>query len=198
MGLHNGTTKCRAVIFAAISFPWRPKWPPYNRRHGARPPRIPVWLRHEQVVIYFITLCVENRRAVLNNPAVFQAIKAFCCANQYWHTAAAVAMPDHFHALISPMKDREARITQFSAGLKRFVRSQTHADLKWQDGVFDRLLRKDEFAESKWLYTREILFARDWSSGGKIGPISSITKNCRAAIFAAVFFCLAARMAALQ
>ena len=64
-------------------------------------------------------------------------------------------MPDHFHALICPIKDREARITQFSAGLKRFVRSETHADWRWQDGIFDRLLRKDEFLESKWFYIRE-------------------------------------------
>jgi len=64
-------------------------------------------------------------------------------------------MPDHFHALVCPIKDREARITQFSAGLKRFVRSQTQATWKWQDGVFDRLLRRDEFAESKWLYIRQ-------------------------------------------
>ncbi|PYK80956.1 MAG: hypothetical protein DME38_01560 [Verrucomicrobia bacterium] len=113
---------------------------------------MPVWLRQDQVVSYFITLCVENRRPVLDNPATFQATKAFCRANQNWHTAAAVAMPDHFHALICPIKDREARITQFSAGLKRFVRSETHADWRWQDGIFDRLLRKDEFLESKWFY----------------------------------------------
>jgi len=68
-------------------------------------------------------------------------------------------MPDHLHALVCPLKNREAKITQFSAGLKRFVRSQTHATWKWQEGVFDRLLRKDEFAESKWSYIRGILFA---------------------------------------
>jgi putative transposase len=121
----------------------------------ARPPRIPVWLRHDQVVTYFITLCVEDRRNVLDNPAAFQAIKAFCRPNPNWHTVGAVAMPDHFHALVCPIKDREAGITQFSADLKRFVRSEVHAVWKWQEGVFDRLLRRDEFAESKWQYIRE-------------------------------------------
>jgi hypothetical protein len=58
-------------------------------------------------------------------------------------------MPDHLHALVRPLKNREAKITQFSAGLKRFVRSETQAAWKWQDGVFDRFLRKNEFAESK-------------------------------------------------
>ena len=121
----------------------------------ARPPRSPIWLKHDQVVTYFVTLCVEDRRSLLANPAALRAIQTFCRANANWRTIAAVAMPGHFHPLVCPLKDREAKITQFSAGLKRFVRSQTQATWKWQDGVFDRLLRKDEFAESKWFYIRE-------------------------------------------
>ena len=124
-------------------------------KEWGRPPRIAVWLREDQTVTYFITLCVEERRSVLANPTAFDAIQTFCRANENWRAIAAVAMPDHFHALVCPTKDREAKITQFSAGLKRFVRSQTQAAWKWQDGVFDRLLRKDEFAESKWFYIRE-------------------------------------------
>jgi REP-associated tyrosine transposase len=121
----------------------------------ARPPRISVWLRDDQTVTYFLTLCVEDRRSVLDNPAALQAIQTFCRENANWHTIAAIAMPDHFHALVCPLKDREAKITQFSAGLKRFVRRQTRATWKWQEGVFDRLLRRDEFAESKWVYIQE-------------------------------------------
>ena len=63
-------------------------------------------------------------------------------------------MPDHLHALVSPL-DRDARVTQFSAALKRFVLREVKLDWKWQDGVFDRLLRWEESAESKWLYLRE-------------------------------------------
>ena len=81
----------------------------------ARPPRISIWLKHDQVVTYFVTMCVEDRRSVLANPAAFRAIQTFCRANANWRTIAAVAMPDHFHALVCPLKDREAKITQFSA-----------------------------------------------------------------------------------
>lgn len=63
-------------------------------------------------------------------------------------------MPDHLHALVAP-RDRDAKITQYSAGLKRQVRRQTQAEWKWQDGVFDRLLRREESAEAKWVYMRE-------------------------------------------
>jgi putative transposase len=121
----------------------------------ARPPRIPVWLSWDQSVIYFITLCVEQRKAVLAQPKVFAAIQRFCADNRKWTTIAAVTMPDHFHALVAPQLDRDQRVTQFSAGLKRFVCKQCNAQWKWQDGVFDRLLRRDEFANSKWIYIRE-------------------------------------------
>ena len=116
----------------------------------ARPPRIPVWIADDQTVTYFTTICTADRKAVLANPETFEAIRTFCCEKINWPTIAAVLMPDHFHALVRPQRDRHARVTQFSAGLKRFVRSW-----KWQDGVFDRLLRRNEFTESKWLYLRE-------------------------------------------
>jgi len=63
-------------------------------------------------------------------------------------------MPDHLHALVAP-QDRDASVTQYSAGLKRYVRRVTSADWKWQVGVFDRLLRREESAEQKWWYMRE-------------------------------------------
>ena len=120
----------------------------------ARPPRIPVWLPSDQPVIYFVTLCVAGRQPVLDNPAAFSAVEAFCRACSTWQTIAAVVMPDHLHALIAP-REREAPVTQYSAGLKRHVRRATQAAWKWQEGVFDRLLRREESAESKWLYMRE-------------------------------------------
>ena len=121
----------------------------------ARPPRIPVWLPLGQTVTYFITICVGHRRPVLNNPDVFGAMLKFCNLHEDWQTLAAVVMPNHFHALVRPLASRDAKITQYSAGLKRFVRREMKATWKWQDGVFDRLLRRDESADSKWIYMRE-------------------------------------------
>ncbi len=120
----------------------------------ARPPRIPVWLPPDQNVVFFITICTANRQRTLDNPEVFTAVKDFCAANAKWQTLAAVIMPDHLHALVSPL-DRDAPIIQFSAGLKRFVLREVKASWKWQEGVFDRLLRREEPAEAKWLYMRE-------------------------------------------
>jgi REP element-mobilizing transposase RayT len=135
----------------------------------ARPPRIPVWLRTDEVITYFVTLCVAVRKPVLDNPNTFKAIKRFCDQNPEWDVLAAVVMPDHVHALVRPLRERDAAITQFSAAFKRFVRRQTSADWKWQDGVFDRLLRKDEFAQSKWLYVRDNPVRAKLVDRGKIG-----------------------------
>ncbi len=120
----------------------------------ARPPRIPVWLAWDQPVIYFVTLCVERRQRVLDNAPAFHAIATFARASTTWQTVAAVVMPDHMHALIAP-KNREAPVVQYSAGLKRHVRRVVQAPWKWQEGVFDRLLRREESAAEKWLYMRE-------------------------------------------
>lgn len=82
-------------------------------------------------------------------------INEFYGANENWNTLAAVIMPDHLHALVSPKLKRKERITQFSAGLKRFVRKRRGGDWEWQQGVLDRLLRRDEFVGSKWIYIRD-------------------------------------------
>jgi len=134
---------CRAAILAAtISI-------------MARPSRIPAWLQWGQRVIYFVTLCVRRRKHLLAESDIFAAIKRFRCDDSNWNTIAAVIMPDRIHVITSPEIDRNRRVTRFSAGPKRFVRRETAALWQWRHGVFDRLLRREESAESKWIYIRE-------------------------------------------
>jgi REP element-mobilizing transposase RayT len=149
----------------------------------ARPPRIPVRLPSGQRVTYFITLCIRNRQRVLDNDLVFAAIKNFCPSSKSWTTECAVVMPDHFHALISPIR-REMNPTAFSAALKQDVRETTNASWEWQDGLFDRLLRRNEFAEASGITCVKIRFAPALCNDGKTGHTSS-RANCRAVILAA-------------
>jgi REP element-mobilizing transposase RayT len=58
-------------------------------------PRIPVWLHWEQSVIYFVTICVKDRKRVLANDAAFNAFKNAAAKLQEWHVFAAILMPDH-------------------------------------------------------------------------------------------------------
>jgi REP element-mobilizing transposase RayT len=74
------------------------------------PPRIPVWLPWEQSVIYFVTICVEDRRRVLVNKQAFNAFKNAAARLHAWHILAAVLMPDHLHFIASPTNDRETKL----------------------------------------------------------------------------------------
>jgi len=128
-----------------------------------------VWLRWEQLVIYFVTICVANRKPVLANKA---ALKAFNIATeklQEWRVLAAMLMPDHLHAVVSPRKDRDAKLGNFSGALKRWMREELDASWNWQPGCFDRLLRSDESLHEKWIYVQEnpvrAGLVKDWRDG---------------------------------
>jgi REP element-mobilizing transposase RayT len=64
-------------------------------------------------------------------------------------------MPDHLHVIAAPIEDREAKIGNFAAAVKRWMRQELNASWKWQPGCFDRLLRADESLHDKWLYVEE-------------------------------------------
>jgi putative transposase len=132
----------------------------------AHPPRIPVWLPDEQSVIYFVTICVADRKRVLANDRAFNAFKIAASKFKHWKILAGVIMPDHLHVLVTPSEDRDARIGDFSAALKRWMREAiftrgkqsacpTTTDWQWQPSCFDRLLRSDESLQEKWLYVEE-------------------------------------------
>jgi REP element-mobilizing transposase RayT len=54
------------------------------------PPRIPVWLRWEQSTIYFVTICVKDRRHVLANEAAFAALKNATANLREWRVLSAI------------------------------------------------------------------------------------------------------------
>ncbi len=118
------------------------------------PPRIPVWLKWDQEVVYFLTFCVAGRRHVLGNDAAFVAFQTAITRLTNWNVIAGVLMPDHVHLLIAP-NDREAAVGNASGAIKRWIRQELKAEWHWQPGSFDRLLRSDESAYEKWQYIRE-------------------------------------------
>ena len=119
------------------------------------PPRIPVWLPWDRRVIYFVTICVTNRQVVLANETAFNAFKAAIGKLENWRILAAMLMPDHLHVIVAPIESRNAKLGNFSAALKRWMRQELNASWNWQPGCFDRLLRSDESLHDKWLYVQE-------------------------------------------
>jgi REP element-mobilizing transposase RayT len=121
------------------------------------PPRLSeIRLPWEKSIIYFVTLCVENRRKVLANPKVFEAIKTTVSQLRRWRVLAGVIMPDHAHWIVAPMEDRELSVGDFATGFKRILRKTLGSQpWEWQRGCFDRLLRSDENLSSKWIYVQD-------------------------------------------
>jgi hypothetical protein len=109
----------------------------------AEPPRLPaIRLPWEKSIVYFVTMCVKDRRKVLATPKVFEAIKTAIGQLRKWRVLAG--------------EDRELSIGDFSHGFKRTLRKCLGAQsCEWQRGCFDRLLRSDENLWSKWIYVKD-------------------------------------------
>jgi putative transposase len=123
----------------------------------AEPPRLSeIRLPWGTSIVYFVTLCAKERRRVLANARVFEAIQVTVANLRKWRLLAGVVMPDHVHFVITPMEDRGLSVGDFTTGFKRPLRkcllSQTW---DWQRGCFDRRLRSSENLHSKWLYLQE-------------------------------------------
>jgi REP element-mobilizing transposase RayT len=146
------------------------------------PPRIPVWLRPDQSVVYFVTICVEHRKPVLANAAAFVAFTNAALKLRDWTILAGILMPDHLHFLAAPQHDREAKVGNVSGAIKRWMRQELDASWKWQPGSFDRLVRSDESLHEKWITWKRTRSARVWSEVGKIGRTVTRSPNpdCRA------------------
>src|SRR5438067_2305638 len=77
------------------------------------PSRIPVWLRWDQSVIYFVTICVADRKPVLANKEALDALTLSVSKLQHWHVLAAILMPDHLHVLAAPTKERNVKLGSY-------------------------------------------------------------------------------------
>jgi REP element-mobilizing transposase RayT len=132
----------------------------------SRPPRIPNWLSWEQRTIYFITLCVQDRKSVLANLKAWRICRDTCAKLNRWIVLAAIAMPDHLHLLAAPIGNRDASLSDFTKWFKRWFNEEYRncrpsvSDGRakawhWQEGCFDRLLRSGESLSEKWEYLRQ-------------------------------------------
>jgi len=134
----------------------------------ARPPRLPNRLAYDQATVYFLTFCVKHRNPVLANEDCWQACLDALGRLEQWDAIAVLMMPDHIHMLVSP-RDRDLSVSSFSKWFKRWFDSEIHPAWRWQSGVFDRLLRKEESVSEKWRYIQQnpvryglVRRAEDW------------------------------------
>ena len=132
-----------------------------------------VWLAHGQPT-YFITICTENRRKILANPAVHARLRQFLvntASHHDWWAGRYVLMPDHLHLLATPGL---AAVT-LGAWIKSLKACVADRKFKWQIGFFDHALRSDESQSEKWEYIRNnpvraglVAEAQAWAFAGEI------------------------------
>jgi REP element-mobilizing transposase RayT len=109
--------------------------------------------------LYFVTLCVLDRRPILAGVEVQTALDRFAAKNVGNGVAIGryVVMPDHLHLFLRLAPD--LRLGETVRLLKRAVSSVLSAKgipaPHWQEGFFDHVLRNDESYADKWAYVRE-------------------------------------------
>ena len=87
-------------------------------------------------MIYFVTICVSNRKPVLADENVFVAFKNAATKLRDWTVLGAILMPDHLHVIVVPTEDRHAKIGNFAAAIKRWMRQQLNAFMEMATWLF--------------------------------------------------------------
>jgi len=152
------------------------------RKHLRRLERVTV-----ERPVYFITVCVAERRPLLANHEAFLILRSELEAapSRYgWSVGRFVVMPDHVHFFCtSDETDGASSLSGLIAGFKQWTAKAILRRLGlgaplWQREFFDHLLRSDESYDSKWQYVRDnpvraglVATAEDWPYAGEIVPI---------------------------
>ena len=118
-----------------------------------------VWEKHP---VYFITVCVADRRPLLANDAAANILREEWKGlreRHGWTVGKYVVMPDHVHFFVTAERSAAKSLSetighwkQWSA--KRILGIQNLAAPLWQPEFFDHLLRSDESRSEKWSYAQ--------------------------------------------
>ncbi len=98
---------------------------------------------------YFLTMCCKNRRSHFHSPIIASAVslELLSTAERYQFAVLAYSlMPDHLHALVEGT-GKDADFCRFVSVLRRRTTIVTKfmcPDGLWQDGYYERVLRRTE------------------------------------------------------
>lgn len=77
-----------------------------SRKH---PAHLPAFEHHNRSVIQFVTVCTQDRRPLLANPAAHALLIAAWKSATWYHVGRYVIMPDHVHLFCAPPPFRPNR-----------------------------------------------------------------------------------------
>lgn len=140
-----------------------------------------IWVKD---AIYFITVCVKDRRSLLRSDDIVQVLREEWSAadeRHGWLIGRFVVMPDHVHFFCAERPGEARRsLSRFIAQWKewtskRLVREQGMNSPIWQREFFDRVMRSDESYAEKWAYVRDnpvragfVMSWQEWRHQGSI------------------------------
>jgi putative transposase len=145
---------------------------PQRRRphHEVRP------ASHRPTVV-FVTVCTKNRRSILANAQVHDALIETWSKATAWLVGQYVIMPDHIHLFATPGPQPlplENWIAFWKSRLARKLGTGV-----WQEGYWDRTLRNGESYAEKCEYVRDnpvrrglVGDAKDWQFAGSLNDLS--------------------------
>ena len=141
-----------------------------------KPPRLERIFPKYDPPLYFVTVCTKNRRKLLANKTVHQAL--INCGQSGIQRGYAlgryVIMPNHIHLFVSGTDDFD--LGRWIRGLKRVVAAAVSGGRSiWQTGFFDHVIRNSESYSQKWEYVRDnpvraelVGEARQWPFQGEL------------------------------
>ncbi len=143
--------------------------------------------RLEQVwidpAIYFVTMCVRDRRPLLANPSAHAIVRSEFVgahARHGWRVGRYVIMPDHVHFFCaSDLSPDGKSMSRFVGAIKEWsakaLVTEGVTPPIWQKQFFDHLLRRSESYAQKSTYVREnpvraglAVRSEDWPYAGEI------------------------------
>ena len=148
--------------------------PPLPQRrhphHEVRP------VAHRPTIV-FVTVCTQDRRPILANAIMHEAIVDAWANATAWQVGRYVVMPDHVHLFATPGPNPLALMNWVSFWKSRLARKIGTGI--WQDGYWDRTLRDGESYSDKWDYVRDnpvrkglVADANDWPFAGTLNALS--------------------------
>jgi putative transposase len=121
-----------------------------------RPPQLHQVFQQYDPPLYFVTFNTHNRRKLLANSHVQNALVNFANEGKARGIGVGryVIMPDHVHLFVRGSLDFSLR--QWVRILKRVLsKAFSCAPPHWQEGFFDHLIRHSESYAEKWEYVRQ-------------------------------------------
>ena len=130
--------------------------------------------------ILFVTMCVKERRSLLNTSEAHGLLMNAWHQADRWHVGRYVIMPDHIHFFCAPGDET----TPFKEWVLFWRNTTTHAwpvvgqKPLWQRDYWDRQLRREEGYHEKWEYVRHnpvraglAMKPEDWPYQGELNVL---------------------------